>query len=201
MLDREHLGLMDIARRAQRLRAPDQQLRGRYRLRRAGRRAAARRYSSARRGSPSTAPAWRSSPRSTVMRWPRARARCWRSPFTASWATMTGCIACSWTGFAAERVAAEHSRAHGRRSAGCGADACAAADALPACSDRRAPAPAARCARAPASPDRARPRPRSAATPPRSPNRRLASSRYTDTATLIRKAIDLEGGRPRLTSS
>ena len=51
MLDRDHLGVLDIARRAQRVRAPAALLRGRPRARRRRRRARCTRCSSARRGS------------------------------------------------------------------------------------------------------------------------------------------------------
>ena len=74
MLDRAHLGLMDIAARAQRLRAPDALLRGRPRVPRRSTASRCARCSSARRGSPSTAPASRSSPRSTATPSPRGRA-------------------------------------------------------------------------------------------------------------------------------
>ena len=68
--------------------------------------------------------AWRSSPPSTATRSPRARARCSRSPSIPSWATTTACTAPSWSssvrpataGRASARVRARRRTPPARRS-------------------------------------------------------------------------------------
>src|SRR4051812_31683202 len=90
MLDRAHLGLMDIVASATRSAASCTPSR-RTSSSPTSKAVQCARCSSARRGSRSTGPGWRCSRRSAAIRSPRARGRCWRSPSIPSSATTGAC--------------------------------------------------------------------------------------------------------------